>query len=233
MYLTSIEHLRNTPHLPFLLDNWFAICHSSPSTIIHRYIFDAETTNEIQEYIQARYPTVSETAWSIFGFHVNQREPSVSALPVHLFGELPSFSAQRECREFWTANLEGVRLCWWRSSLPQSKHRAKLSYALLPWALLHWTMREVLRHTQCTRSLSPMKMKFHSVMWLQAASELLQMATVHISDEFPMCHQRVFEAVNRCQLEKEAPSHKHIHLVAGIHVPCRGACHFAGLNVCY
>ena len=61
-------------------------------------------------------------------------------------------------------------------------------------------------------------------MWLQAASELLQMAAVHISDEFPMCHQRVFEAVNRCQLEKEAPSHKHIHLVAGIHVPCRGAC---------
>lgn len=48
---------------------------------------DAETTDEIQEYIQARYLSASEAAWRIFGFHVNQREPSVTALPVHLPGE--------------------------------------------------------------------------------------------------------------------------------------------------
>ena len=56
-------------------------------TCTHRYTLDAEATDEIQEYIQARYLSASEAAWRIFGFHVNQREPSVSALPVHLSGE--------------------------------------------------------------------------------------------------------------------------------------------------
>lgn len=52
-----------------------------------RYTLDAENTAEIQEYIHARYLSASEAAWRIFGFHVDLREFSVSALPVHLPGE--------------------------------------------------------------------------------------------------------------------------------------------------
>ena len=48
---------------------------------------DAEAIDEIHELFQARYLSASEAAWSIFGFHVNQREPSVSALPAHIPGE--------------------------------------------------------------------------------------------------------------------------------------------------
>ena len=61
---------------------------------------DAEATDEIHEYIQARYLSASEAAWRIFGFHVNQREPSVSALPVHL--------PRKDSLLFSTENVERV-----------------------------------------------------------------------------------------------------------------------------
>ena len=65
----------------------FITFHNHTCTCTYTYTLDAESTNEIQEYIQARYLSASEAAWRIFGFHINQREPSVSVLPVHLPGE--------------------------------------------------------------------------------------------------------------------------------------------------
>ena len=99
MNLTELSTWEPLPIYPF---NWPAliilqVCYNAhymanylpQSCFMHmsRYTLNAEATDEIQEYIQARYLSASEAAWRIFGFHVNQREPSVSALTVHLPGE--------------------------------------------------------------------------------------------------------------------------------------------------
>ena len=54
---------------------------------LHRYTLDTDTDDEIQNYIKARYLSASEAAWRIFGFNINQREPSVTCLPVHTLGQ--------------------------------------------------------------------------------------------------------------------------------------------------
>ena len=53
---------------------------------VNRYTLEENVTDEIQNYIQARYLSASEATWRIFGFHINHREPSVSTLTVHLPG---------------------------------------------------------------------------------------------------------------------------------------------------
>lgn len=52
-----------------------------------KYIVQGETTDEIEEYIGARYLSASEACWRIFCFHINQRTPAVTALPIHLENE--------------------------------------------------------------------------------------------------------------------------------------------------
>ena len=54
--------------------------------MINRYTLEENVTDEIQNYIQARYLSVSEATWRTFGFHINHWEPSVSTLTVHLSG---------------------------------------------------------------------------------------------------------------------------------------------------
>ena len=45
---------------------------------------DSDSQDEIKDYLDARCLSASETAWRIFGFQINHREPSVSPLPIHL-----------------------------------------------------------------------------------------------------------------------------------------------------
>ena len=61
------------PDLVLIPNNWFAICviHHFPQLHTHAQVHleCSEAPDEIQEYIQARYLSASETAWRIFGFH--------------------------------------------------------------------------------------------------------------------------------------------------------------------
>ena len=52
-----------------------------------RYSVIGEAVDEIEEYINARYLSASEACWRLFCFHINQRTPSVTALPIHLENE--------------------------------------------------------------------------------------------------------------------------------------------------
>ena len=40
--------------------------------------------DEIEEYWSGRYLASAEAAWRILGYHITQKTPSVTALPVHL-----------------------------------------------------------------------------------------------------------------------------------------------------
>ena len=48
---------------------------------------EGEPTNEIEDYIQARYLSAPEAAQRILGYDVIGKEPSVTCLPVHLPGQ--------------------------------------------------------------------------------------------------------------------------------------------------
>lgn len=43
-----------------------------------------EPIDEIEEYWSARYLSAGEAAWRIMGYHITRKDPSVTALPVHL-----------------------------------------------------------------------------------------------------------------------------------------------------
>ena len=43
-----------------------------------------EPVDEIEEYWKARYLTAGESTWRIMGFHLAQKEPAVTPLPIHL-----------------------------------------------------------------------------------------------------------------------------------------------------
>jgi len=43
-----------------------------------------ERTDEIKEFWDARYLSAGEAIWRILGFHIMQKEPTVTALPVYL-----------------------------------------------------------------------------------------------------------------------------------------------------
>lgn len=45
---------------------------------------DSSEVDEIEDYWNARYLSAGEAAWRIMGFHVTKKEPSVTALPIHL-----------------------------------------------------------------------------------------------------------------------------------------------------
>ena len=42
-----------------------------------------EPIDEIEDYWNGRYLSTGEAMWRILGFHITQKEPGVTALPVH------------------------------------------------------------------------------------------------------------------------------------------------------
>jgi hypothetical protein len=50
---------------------------------------EGETIDEIQDYLDARYVSASESCWRIFEFHMHENVPSVERLPVHVKGGQP------------------------------------------------------------------------------------------------------------------------------------------------
>ena len=46
-----------------------------------------QPSDEIKDYVDARYLSAHDTAWRILGFHITSKNPSVSCLPVHLLDE--------------------------------------------------------------------------------------------------------------------------------------------------
>jgi hypothetical protein len=45
---------------------------------------EGEAVDEIQDYLDARYVSASESCWRIFGFNMHHNFPSVERLPVHV-----------------------------------------------------------------------------------------------------------------------------------------------------
>ena len=44
---------------------------------------NAEPVDEIEEYWNGRYLSAGEATWRTLGFHITQKEPGVTALPIH------------------------------------------------------------------------------------------------------------------------------------------------------
>lgn len=44
----------------------------------------ADPIDEIEEYWKGRYLSTTEAAWRILGFHITQKKPAVTSLPIHL-----------------------------------------------------------------------------------------------------------------------------------------------------
>lgn len=44
-------------------------------------------SDEIREFVNSRYVSATEAAWRIFGYHINRRNISCTALPFHLPNE--------------------------------------------------------------------------------------------------------------------------------------------------
>ena len=61
---------------------------------IHKYIYKGtdravltvETQDEVKQYLQGRYVSLSEALWRLFEFAVHKEYPPVQALAVHLLG---------------------------------------------------------------------------------------------------------------------------------------------------
>ena len=70
-----------------------------------RYSLQTDESNkvvdEITEYWNARYLTSCEGSWRILGFHISQKEPGVTSLPIHL----PSAN----CRQYKRINPNDSR----------------------------------------------------------------------------------------------------------------------------
>ena len=64
-------------------------CYIGPDNV--RYTLRGDSTNqpvdEIADYWKARYLTATESSWRILGYHLAQKEPSVTPLPIHLPGD--------------------------------------------------------------------------------------------------------------------------------------------------
>ncbi|GJE90163.1 ATP-dependent DNA helicase PIF1 [Phanerochaete sordida] len=62
----------------------FKYIHKGPDRARYMVRAPGAAIDEIEDYWNARYLSAGEAAWRILGFHITRKEPSVTALPVHL-----------------------------------------------------------------------------------------------------------------------------------------------------
>jgi hypothetical protein len=134
-----------SPHIPELIGE--LDCHIyvdvvftvSVFTYLYKYLYkgpdqtsfhvshadDEEHTDEIAEYVNARYLCSPESAWRIIGFDITLKRPSVNCLPVHLLsGNISRFSGH--CGPQDNRPSTSPLICYFnRPNLPQF---TKLTY---------------------------------------------------------------------------------------------------------
>ncbi|XP_074298622.1 uncharacterized protein LOC141629539 [Silene latifolia] len=93
-----------------------------------------DAADEIKSYLDCRYLSASEAAWRIFEFDIQERNPSVMRLPVHLEGEQVVLIRDDDILKVVLArqsNAETKLTAWMRVN-EESPEARELSYAEFP-----------------------------------------------------------------------------------------------------